>query len=98
MRRGGTQSALASADWLRPSGRTNSSRRISPGVGFGNQSASVVVDDFDIGRTSFPPLETDAPLVVDANRILPLPFALERNPVRPQASRPFLAVQIWRLV
>ena len=39
-------------------------QRISPGVGFGITSASVIVDDLDIGRRSFPPGKTDLPLVV----------------------------------
>src|SRR3974390_2309205 len=77
MRRGGTRNARASAVWLRPNGRRNSSRRISPGVGLGSNSRSVVVDDLDIGRTSFPPDEADAPLVIGAYRILSRSFPLQ---------------------
>jgi hypothetical protein len=33
--------------------------------------ALVVVDDFDIGRSFFGPSETNAPLVVDPDRVLP---------------------------
>src|SRR5208283_3653411 len=49
---GGTLNARASAVWLRSSGRKNSSRRISPGVGLGSQSGSVIIVDFDIGWAS----------------------------------------------
>jgi hypothetical protein len=42
-------SERASAFWLSPIGRMNSSARISPGCGFGSRSSSVmVVDDPDI--------------------------------------------------
>src|SRR5208283_2882624 len=78
IRRGGTRNARASAVWLRLSGRRNSSSRISPGVGLGSQYGSVIIDDFDMGRASIPPVETDAPLVVDANRISARPFTLQR--------------------
>ena len=50
---------------------------MSPGIRLGSSSASVIIDDLDIGRTSFPPDEADSPLVVDADRILPRPRALQ---------------------
>jgi hypothetical protein len=43
----------------------------------GNHSTSVVVDDLDTGWTSFPPRKADSPLVIDADRILPRPLALQ---------------------
>src|SRR5690242_2868009 len=53
-------------------GTKNSCSRISPGCGFGNKLCSVViVDNFDIAWPSFRPLETDAPLIVYADRMLP---------------------------
>jgi hypothetical protein len=36
----------------------------------------VIVDDLDIGWTSFPPNKADSPPVIDADRILPRPLAL----------------------
>src|SRR6188474_3205862 len=52
MRRGGTPIARARAFWLSPRGLRKSSRRISPGCGFGIRPGfgrlRVVVDDFDI--------------------------------------------------
>ena len=53
-------------------------QQISPGVGLGSHSTSVIIDDLDIGWTSFPPNKADLPLVIDANRILPRPLALQR--------------------
>jgi len=38
----------------------------------------MVVDDFDIGRSSLIPNETYSPLVIDPDRILALPVSLER--------------------
>jgi hypothetical protein len=38
----------------------------------------MIIDDFDIGRTSFAPRETNAPVVIDANGILARPLALQR--------------------
>jgi hypothetical protein len=43
----------------------------------------VIVDDFDIGRTLLGPGETDTPLVVDADRVLPASVSRESlEPVR----------------
>jgi hypothetical protein len=69
IRRGGTPMARAKPFWVSPMGSMKSSNSISPGVGFGIRL--VVVDDFDMGRTSVRPEKTDAPLVVDANAVLP---------------------------
>jgi hypothetical protein len=38
----------------------------------------MVVDDFDISRSSFIPDETDAPLIVDPDRMLSRAISLER--------------------
>jgi hypothetical protein len=38
----------------------------------------VVVDDFDIGRAFFGPGETDAPLIIDPDRVLPPMAASQR--------------------
>jgi len=40
--------------------------------------ASVIVDDLDVTRLSLFPGETDPPLVVDANAVLPDAVSLER--------------------
>src|SRR5258708_39956980 len=42
--------------------------------------SSVIIDNFDIRRARRPirPLKTNAPLIVDANAVLPLPIALQR--------------------
>jgi hypothetical protein len=37
----------------------------------------VVVDDLDLMRVAVPPLETDPPLVVDPNAVLPHPLPRE---------------------
>jgi len=41
--------------------------------------SSVIIDDFDVhrARRSIRPLKTDAPLIIDADAVLPLPIALE---------------------
>src|SRR6185312_7111256 len=69
--------ARAIAFWLSPIGLRNSSARISPGCGLGNSRSAMVVDDFDIGRTSFCPNEADAPLVVDPDAHLPVAIAMQ---------------------
>src|SRR5271165_4406691 len=61
-------------------GRKNSSSRISPGVCLGRISASVVVDDLDMGQTSFAPNETNPPLVIDPDRMLFPPARLSTPP------------------
>jgi hypothetical protein len=38
----------------------------------------MVVDDFDMRRSSLIPRKTDAPLVVDTDRMLSLPIGLKR--------------------
>ena len=38
----------------------------------------MVVDDFDTCRPSFIPDEANSPLIVDPNRMLPLPVCLQR--------------------
>src|SRR5258706_4914126 len=73
MRVAGTRNAMASAFADIPRGRKNSSPSTSPGwvvTRLGIAAALVVVDDFDIGRTLLGPYETDAPLIVDADRML----------------------------
>src|SRR5438128_12681704 len=68
-----------------PIGPRNSSRRISPGwIGAKSGMAtlrvigSVVIDDLDIFRGVFRPAKADAPLVVDADAVLPLTVMLKR--------------------
>src|ERR1700686_138133 len=76
MRRGGTFTARASAFCDSSIGRRNSSFSISPGCGFGRRS--VIVRDFDIEGISVIPPEADAPLIVDADRVLPGTVCFER--------------------
>src|SRR5689334_24036761 len=38
----------------------------------------MVVDDFDMRRSSFIPNETDTPLIIDPDRMLSLPVCLQR--------------------
>src|SRR5450432_3627548 len=67
-------------------GLRNSSSRISPGCGLRSKSAlAVVVDDLDMCRSSFIPYETDSPLVVDSDRMLPL--AISPQCLKPIAGR-----------
>src|SRR3990172_1391099 len=42
--------------------------------------SSVIIDNLDVrrARRSIWPLKTDAPLIVDADAVLPLPIALQR--------------------
>src|SRR5437867_10418629 len=42
--------------------------------------SSVIIDNLDVrrARRSSRPLKTDAPLIVDADAVLPLPIALQR--------------------
>src|SRR5882672_629722 len=81
----GTRRAIARALADMPSGLRNSSLKISPGwvvtrPGVATPAALaflVVVDDFDIGRPLFGPSEADAPLIIDAYRVLPVPISGE---------------------
>jgi hypothetical protein len=54
----------------------------------------VVVDDFDIGWSSFSPSETDAPLVIDADGILATAVAGKR--FEPVSGRSAQIVEIAR--
>jgi hypothetical protein len=94
MRRGGTLMARASAVCDKSIGFRNSSARISPGWGLGK--SSVVVDDFDLVRMAFSPNETNSPLIIDANRMLSLPFAPQG--FKPVARRYAKVVQTFRAV
>src|SRR5690348_16944712 len=79
MRRGATWTARANAFWLNSIGFKNSSSRISPGCGlWSSPPLVVVVDDFDMCRSSFIPYETDSPLVIDPDRMLSLPVCFQR--------------------
>jgi hypothetical protein len=40
-------------------------------------SSSVVVNDLDVPGRPFPPFETNAPLIVDTNTVLPAPIAVQ---------------------
>jgi hypothetical protein len=60
---------------VRPIGSMNSNNRMSPGVGLG--ISLVVVDDFDICRTSLRPDETDPPLLVGPDGMLTDPVVLQ---------------------
>src|SRR6266852_4784698 len=100
----GTRKAIASALTDMPSGLRNSSLSTSPGwvvtrSGVAAPSVGirlVVVDDFDIGRTLLGPCETDAPLVVDADRMLSAPVSRERfEPVRRRRAQ---VIEIARLM
>src|SRR5580693_6633230 len=79
MRPGGTSSARASWFWLISAGRRNSSRRISPG-GIGSsfffmallRHWLMIIDDFNVKRVAFEPMETESPLIVDSNAMLAL--------------------------
>jgi hypothetical protein len=76
----GTRSASASAWTEIHNGRRNSSANTSPGcvvTRSGVPTLSVVIDDFDMGWTLLGSMEADAPLVVDADRILALAVACE---------------------
>jgi hypothetical protein len=37
----------------------------------------MIIDDLDVFRRSFPPEETDSPLIVDSDAVLPLPVAAQ---------------------
>src|SRR5205823_13447510 len=64
---------MASAFTDKPRGFRNSSPSTSPGwvvTRLGVATPLVVVDDFDMFRTLLGPGETDAPLIVDPDRVL----------------------------
>src|SRR5262249_28831460 len=97
---------IASAFTDMPSGLRNSSLSTSPGWVVTRSGVAalslglrlVVVDDFDISQTltCLGPCETDAPLVVDADRMLSAPVSCERfEPVRRRRSQ---IVKITRLM
>src|SRR6185369_13676601 len=78
----GTRRAIANALADKPSGSRNSSARISPGwvvmrCGVMARAFLVVVNDLDVLRALGSPVETEAPLIVDPNRILALAIASE---------------------
>src|SRR5438067_12884431 len=56
-------------------GVRNSSNRISPGCGLG--SRLVVVNDFDFVRIVLSPDKANPPSVVDSDRVLAAPIALQ---------------------
>src|SRR6266536_5357254 len=81
MRVAGTRNAIARAFTDIPSGLRNSSLSTSPGwvvTRCGVGTPLVVIDDFDIARTLLGPDEADAPLIVDADRVLPSAISRER--------------------
>src|ERR1043165_9070758 len=91
--------ALASAVCDSAMGFRNSSIKISPGWGFG--SRSVVVDDLDFVGMALSPDETDAPLIVDADRVLAAAASSQcfeavggRNPKIGQALRSIEQTQL----
>src|SRR5262245_26011345 len=86
--------ARASAVWERPIGFRNSSSRISPGCGLGRRS--MVVDDLDFVGMALTPDEADPPLVVDADRMLAAPIALQR--LQPVAGRNAKIIETDRVV
>jgi hypothetical protein len=76
----GTRNAMARAFTDMPIGSRNSSRSTSPGwlvTRLGVAIRLVVIDDFDIGRPFFRPSKTNAPLVVDPDRVLPVAVCRE---------------------
>ncbi len=93
----GTPSARAKAFWLSSAGFMNSSERISPGVGFGSRSLSLmVVDDFDILSASVLPNKAHPPLVIDADAVLARAVAPQK--FEPIAGWDFQVLQHPRLV
>src|SRR5262245_62968550 len=99
MRVAGTRNAIASAFTDMPSGARNSSPSTSPGwvvTRFGVATPLVVVDDFDIGGPLLGPGETDAPLVVDPDRMLSA--AVSRECFEPVCRRRAQVVEAARIV
>src|SRR5699024_10071188 len=72
IRRGGTPIDTASLFCVIPKPSMKSSIRISPGWIGSIRPRSVVVDEFDIVRTSLSPHEAKPPLRIDADAVLPL--------------------------
>src|SRR5690606_5217963 len=70
IRRGGTPTDTASLFCVIPKPSMKSSIRISPGWIGSIRSASVIVDEFDIFRTSISPDETDPPLRIHPDAVL----------------------------
>src|SRR5690606_32927439 len=70
MRRGGTPMDTASLFCVIPKPSMKSSIRISPGWMGSIRSGSVVVDEFDIIRTSLSPDEAETPLRVHTDAVL----------------------------
>src|SRR5262245_7715880 len=95
MRAGLMSKSLAKRFWLSALGFMNSSSRISPG-GIGANfnfdlgicsNSLVIIDDFDVFRCAALPHETDAPLVVDSDRMLTLAVTLQRlQPITPNGG------------
>src|SRR5262245_10239620 len=97
MRRGGTPSARARPFCVSPIGFMNSSIRISPGWGLWSKARlAVIIDDFDIPRSSGGPNEAYSPLIVYPNAVLPRPIAFER--FETISGRHAQIVQLSRLI
>jgi hypothetical protein len=96
MRRGGTPIETASLFCVIPKASMKSSIRISPGWIGSILSASVVVDELDILRTSLSPDEADAPLVVHPDAVLTAAVACQ--PLEPVARRDAQVLDIHRRV
>jgi hypothetical protein len=56
----------------------------------------MVVDDADISRSSFKPVKTDAPLIIDANAVLPCAVAFQQ--LKPVAWRNAKVIHDNRLI
>ena len=101
MRLGGTSMARANAVGLTPNS-SSSSLRTSPGctarLNMSTAFTLMVVHDFDFGWAGVAtgPVEADAPLPVDADRILPIPIAPEC--FQAVAGQPAQGVQGWGCV
>ena len=101
MRLGGTSMARANAVGLTPNS-SSSPLRTSPGctarLNMSTAFTLMVVHDFDFGWAGVAtgPVEADAPLPVDADRILPIPIAPEC--FQAVAGQPAQGVQGWGCV
>src|SRR5699024_9657581 len=84
MRRGGTPMDTASLFCVIPKPSMKSSIRISPGWTGSIRSVSVVVDEFDIVRTSISPDEAETPLRVHSDAVLPTTIPDESFQAVPQ--------------
>src|SRR5258706_11741463 len=78
-RRGDTPTSVASLYWVTLSASRNSFSSISPGwIGFSfAMRSSVVVHDLHVFRAAVTPHEAHAPLVVDADAVLPVAVAMQ---------------------